>query len=137
MDGEIRSDFKSREPVVVEMEFNLLQPLPFLKIGFELHALTGGLVFQTFHNDREELLTGSGRDAAQVLQAIIPADLLNGGIYHVYPCVTIHGREWLVKNVEGPAINVVYDVPNTDYVVLGRPGEIAPLLTWQVVPARA
>ena len=136
-DGEIRSDFRSQEPVVVELEFRLPLPLPFLKIGFELHALTGGLVFQTFHNDREELLTGSGQGETQVLQAIIPADLLNGGIYHINPCVTIHGRGWLVRDLEGPAINVVYDVPNPDYVVLGRPGEIAPLLTWQVVPAPA
>jgi hypothetical protein len=109
--------------------------MPFLKIGFELHALTGGLVFQTFHNDREELLTETGRDA-HILQAVIPADLLNGGIYHIHPCATIHGRGWLLRDVEGPAINVLFDVPNPDYVVLGRPGEIAPLLVWQAPTAR-
>lgn len=130
-DGPVRSDFKSQEPVVVEFEFRLLRPLPFLKIGFELHALTGGIVFQTFHNDREELLTGAGQDGAQILQAVIPADLLNGGIYHIHPCATIHGRRWLVKDLEGPAINVLFDVPNPDYVVLKRPGEIAPLLVWR------
>ena len=136
VNGEIRSDFKSQEPVVVEFEFKLLRPMPFLKIGFELHALTGGLVFQTFHNDREELLTGGAQDGAQTLQAVIPADLLNGGIYHIHPCATIHRRGWLVKDLEGPAINVLFDVPNPDYVVLKRPGEIAPLLVWRASPPR-
>ncbi|HET6638431.1 MAG TPA: polysaccharide ABC transporter ATP-binding protein [Gemmatimonadota bacterium] len=135
IEGDIRADFKSQEPVVVEFEFKLRRPMPFLKIGFELHALTGGLVFQTFHNDREELLTETGRDA-HILQAVIPADLLNGGIYHIHPCATIHGRGWLLRDVEGPAINVLFDVPNPDYVVLGRPGEIAPLLVWQAPTAR-
>jgi lipopolysaccharide transport system ATP-binding protein len=136
VDGEIRSDFKSLEPVVVELEFKLLSPLPYLKVGFELHALTGGLVFQTFHNDREELLAGPDPEVPQILQAVIPAHLLNGGIYHIHPCATIHGRRWLVRDLEGPAINVLFDVPNPDYVVLERPGEIAPLLAWQSAPRR-
>lgn len=131
VDGEIRSDFRSEEPVVVEFEFKLRHSIPYLKIGFELHALTGGLVFQTFHNDREELLGGSETQSEQILQAVIPAHLLNGGIYHIHPCATIHGRRWLVRDLEGPAIHVVFDVPNPDYVVLERPGEIAPLLVWQ------
>ena len=135
IDGDVRSDFKSQEPVVVEFEFKLQQPMPYLKIGFELHALTGGLVFQTFHNDREELL-GEAGPHTQTLQAIIPPDLLNGGIYHVHPCATIHGRGWLLRDVEGPAINVLFDVPNPDYVVLSRPGEIAPLLVWQASTPR-
>ena len=120
---------------MVEFEFKLLRALPFLKVGFELHALTGGLVFQTFHNDREELLTGA-EDAVQILQAVIPGNLLNGGIYHIHPCATIHRRRWLVRDLEGPAIHVVFDVPNPDYVVLERPGDIAPLLLWQAAPPR-
>lgn len=134
-EGEIRSDFKSLEPVVVEIEFRLLRSIPYLKIGFELHTMTGGLVFQTFHNDREELLSGDGREEPQLLQAVIPADLLNGGIYHIHPCATIHGRRWLVRDLEGPAIHVVFDVPNPDYVVLERSGEIAPLLVWRSLTA--
>lgn len=120
---------------MVEFEFKLLRALPFLKIGFELHALTGGLVFLTFHNDREELLTGA-EDAVQILQAVIPGNLLNGGIYHIHPCATIHRRRWLVRDLEGPAIHVVFDVPNPDYVVLERPGDIAPLLLWRAAPPR-
>jgi lipopolysaccharide transport system ATP-binding protein len=130
--GRIRSDFTNSEPVIVEFEFSLLDRLPHLMIGFELKTASETTVFRSFHNDVNEVLTYRGDPGVRYrLRAVIPERLLNGGLYYINPCAGIHRKKWLVKDLRGLSLNVVFDVPNPDYVYgSSRPGCISPILEW-------
>lgn len=130
-EGAVRADFKNSEPLTVEIEFERAREIPYLKIGFEVRTPAGTPVFQSFHNDVEERLPAEPAPGREVLRAAIPAWILNGGAYEVCPCIGIHRERWLIRGDRGLTVNVVYDVPNPDYVVRDRPGHVAPLLEWR------
>ncbi len=131
--GAIRSDFTNAEPIAVEFDFCLRQRIPYLKIGFELKTLTENIVFQSFHNDVSEVLNPSKSGFHYRLRTVIPGGLLNGGLYYLYPCATIHGKKWIVRNTKSLSLKVIFDVPNRNYIYVDRPGFVSPILSWSEV----
>ncbi len=133
-DYQIRSEFLNSEPVIVEFGFSLQNQVPYLRIGFELKTASETTVFQTFHNDGSEVLTyRPDSNFRYRLRSVIPAGLLNGGMYHIDLCVGIYRRRWIIKDRRALSFNMVFDVPNPDYMVCDRPGGIAPILDWSEV----
>lgn len=129
--GRVRASFRSSESVIVEFEFSTRERIPFLKVGFELKTAAEEVVFQSFHNDAHEILSDEWRPGSPLrLRARIPGGLLNGGVYYVEPCASVHRQCWLLRGEGRIAITVAYDVPNPDYVISRRPGHVAPILEW-------
>ncbi len=133
LDGTVRSAFLSSAAIAIEMEFQLTDAIPFLRLGFELKSSDENTLFRAYHNDREETLDYDAHTHSYKLRAVVPPHLLNKGTYYVDPLVVIHRGDWIVKDTRGLAINITFDVPNRDYVVRQRPGVIAPVLHWYTV----
>lgn len=132
-EGNIRSTYLSSMPVIVEIEFQLSAPIDFLRVGFDLKSTDENSLFRTYHNDMRETLEYDNARSSYKLRGIIPSHLLNNGTYYIDPVVAIHRAGWVVNNTRGLTVNIVYDVPNRDYVVKQRPGVIAPVLEWHTV----
>jgi lipopolysaccharide transport system ATP-binding protein len=132
-DGRVRGDFRSAETIVVEFDFTRSESVEFLRIGFELVSARGAVVFRTFHNDLSEMLPRDPTGEVERLQAMIPAGLLNGGVYQIRPCVRRHrrGSPWILRDAPGPSVHVMLNVPNPDYVASKRVGVVAPMIEWK------
>jgi lipopolysaccharide transport system ATP-binding protein len=136
-DETTRREFGSNEPVIVEFEFTLSEHINDLKVGFEVTDSTGALVFQTFSNDVAERLPRQPTSMRRYrLCCTIPSGLLNGGRHFLTPCIGVHRRDWMFKDVAGPSIDIVFDVPNPGIVIGRRPGVVAPQLEWSLAGAK-
>jgi len=134
-DEQVRADFTNSEPIIVELEFFLKEQLQYLMIGFELKNALETVILRSFHNDLTEVLTYRPDPTYRYrLRSVIPARMLNGGLFSIEPCVGIHRKTWVVKDLKALSINVIFDVPNPDYVYgASRPGCISPILEWHDV----
>lgn len=135
-EGARRGDFRSSEPIVVEMEFTRHEHRPGLRIGFEVVTGKGTMAFRTLHNDREEILSPETLGERERIRAVIPPGLLNEGAYHIHPCVSTSevGRWWLFRELPGPTVHVFFDVPNPQFRGSNRPGAVAPVIRWESAP---
>lgn len=131
--GNLCSQFLSTAPVHIEIDFKLKEPIPFLRVGFEMKSTDDVTMFRAYHNDSAETVTYDAPDHLYRVRAVIPPHLLNQGTYTIDPLLVIHRGAWIVKDVRGLLFHVTFDVPNRDYVVRNRPGVIAPILDWQSV----
>jgi hypothetical protein len=132
-DGRIRGDFRSAEEIVVEFDFTRLEPVDYLRIGFDLVTTRGAIVFRTFHNDLAEPLRDDCFGSLERLQATVPAGLLTGGVYQIRPCIRRQrrGSDWILHDVAGPSIHVMLNIPNPDYADSERAGVVTPLIEWR------
>jgi lipopolysaccharide transport system ATP-binding protein len=131
--GQPCAQFLSSAPVFVEIEFALREPLPYLRVGLELTSPDGVSLFRAYHNDTAEIVSYDPALETYRVRAVLPPHLLNNGTYLIDPLAAIHRGDWLLRDVRGLQIHVVFDVPNRDYVIGSRPGVIAPILDWQTV----
>jgi lipopolysaccharide transport system ATP-binding protein len=135
---QVRADFTNSEPIIVELEFFLKEQIQYLMIGFELKNALETVILRSFHNDLREVLTYRSDSTYRYrLRSVIPARMLNGGLFSIEPCVGIHRKTWFIRDLKALSINVIFDVPNPDYVYgASRPGCISPILEWHDVSER-
>lgn len=133
-DGRIRSEFTNFEPIIVEIEFSLLERLPYLKVGLEVKTPVESVVFTSFHNDVNEVLSYRDDTSHRYrLRAVIPEKLLNNGLYYIDPLAGVHRQKWLVKDKRGLSVSVVFCISNPEYVGSKRSGCVAPALDWSEI----
>ncbi len=132
-DDHIRSTYLSSMPIIVEMEFQMTEPINFLRVGFELKSSDESSMVRAYHNDAAETLEYDSQRQTYKIRGVVPSRLLNSGTYYVDPLVSIHRGGWIVNNTRGLTFNVVFDIPNRDFIVKQRPGIIAPILEWHTV----
>lgn len=132
-EGRVRGAFRSAESVIVEFDFTRFERVDHLRIGFDLVSPRGTVIFRTFHNDLSEVLSGDPPGTPERLQAVIPAALLGSGVFQIRPCVREQrrGSAWILRDLPGPSMNVIFSVPNPDYVTSKRAGLVAPLIEWR------
>ncbi len=132
-DGNLASQFISSAPVGVELECEFEEPMPGLKLGFELKTSDDLVIFRSFYNDRTDSYgfdPGTGKKIVR-FRTTIPAGWLNNGTYYVDPVAHMYRRDKLISGVRGVNIDVILDIPNRSYVVKNRGGLLAPMLDWQ------
>jgi lipopolysaccharide transport system ATP-binding protein len=131
--GRVRGDFRSAESILVEFDFTRLEPIEYLRIGFDLVSPRGAVVFRTFHNDLGEMLQVEPTGEVERLQAIIPGGMLNGGVFQIRPCIRRQrrGADWIVHDLPGPSVHVMLNIPNPDYAASERAGIVAPMIEWR------
>ncbi len=81
--GHVADTMRSTEPVTIEVEYELTQPLQGLRVGVYLMTMRGEFVFTSFDTDEPEQYARFGTRPAghYVSRSQIPANFLNGGQY--------------------------------------------------------
>ena len=131
--GQVRSEFSNQEPIIIEIDVDIREWIPDLKVGFELEGELGTAVFTTFHNDIHDLLDQKGfKEGFYKFETIIPNRLLTSNTYFVSPCAGIHRRRWIFRGEKVVQFKVQFQIDNPTFLVENRPGIIGPLLEWKV-----
>jgi hypothetical protein len=115
----------------VKYQYELPKKLRGLRIGFDLMAQDGTVLWRSFDDDRE------GMDIREngLYSAIckIPKNILRPGQYIILVRIGIHNIRW----ISGDEHTMSFTVANTQgtnksYVDSYRPGVIMPLLDWRI-----
>lgn len=132
--GEVSRICSSRQPITIEIEFDLQTLHSSLVVGFELIHRDGVVIFKTSHNDRAEQEWPTMHLGRNRLRCRIPEGLLNAGIYYVAPKAHLHGFAWLLKGDAEVSFEVLLDHSASPFWNLGggevNTGVIAPCLPW-------
>ena len=83
--GDVSDTMRSTEPITVELEYRLDEPIQGLRLGIYLQTVRGEIVFTSFDTDSpEQYERYATRPAGHFISRCqIPADLLNEGQYVV------------------------------------------------------
>ncbi|MEW5676307.1 ABC transporter ATP-binding protein [Flavobacterium enshiense] len=124
-------NFVSDEDVLVEYEFEVLNRIKGLRVGFDLIDLSSDhVVFRTFHDDTSDDIqyTDSG-----VYKAIgkIPSNFLRSGLYSIRIAIGIHAVRWIANSNDLGVNFLVYNSKGVNKAYKdNRPGLIMPEITW-------
>lgn len=130
---EPRTTYFSSKPFFVTLEFELSVVNPSLNIGVELATVDGLVVFfSSFRDVSDETLPRlvPGKNA---LRCEIPADLLNSGRYVINLRISLHTVRWIVYEDAVLHFDVMADHGESLFLSAGRPGVIAPAISWKAV----
>jgi lipopolysaccharide transport system ATP-binding protein len=128
-------DFFTHLPFDVEMTYELTVAERNLRVGFDLIANDGALLFRAFDDDmrRQERRLGVFTSRCRV-----PGNLLMPGDYVVSPSIGIDPDRWIVhKDVSIGVQFMQIDGVNMTYMdTYRRPGYLMPELDWSVGPQK-
>lgn len=129
--NEAGGDLFTHLPVCVEMAYELKIPERNLRIGLDLHASDGALLFRSFDDDIERRDRASGIFTSRCQ---IPGNLLMPGDYVISPSIGIDPDRWIVHRDVSIGVQVVQvaGVNMTYMDTYRRPGYLMPELEWSV-----
>jgi lipopolysaccharide transport system ATP-binding protein len=137
--GEIKTVYRSSQPIIIEIEFELFYEHNALFIGFDLINQSGVIVLRSCHNHRNGADCPKTTRGLNRFQCIIPAGMLNNGVYFVAPRIGLNFIKWIVFNEAEVGFEVQMDhYPSRFWNashVMAFPGVIAPCLSWHRVDA--
>jgi lipopolysaccharide transport system ATP-binding protein len=121
----------------VQIEGEVHQFNPALKIGYAIYSEEGFPMYQSYHTDRPEAEWPRLTSGKWVLRGRIPAKILNEGAYRIELMGSLHNIQWLI-GPKGRAPEVILRVErglsNSPYWTNRRPGVIAPMIDWSAQP---
>jgi lipopolysaccharide transport system ATP-binding protein len=127
--GEIASVLDVRKPFWVEIEYDVVDRLPFCRVGIGISTVDGIKVFATYDADREEY-AGPREPGRFVSKCEIPAHLLSPGRFVLSSAAGITG----VKNLVLLENVLSFDIEDTgaagSHMISKRQGIIRPKLRW-------
>ena len=133
-EGSTRGPFHSREPIIVEIDVEVVRPNAAYQVGFDLLS-GGGLAWRSWHTDGSPDEWPELRPGRTTLRCVIPAGLLNEGSYAVAPRADVYRSHWIVKGDDAVWFEVVKDHSDSPFFWVRSPGPVAPVLEWQAVDA--
>ena len=128
------------EPVFVEIEAQIEDYDPQLRVGFAVHAETGELLYWSEYTDGAAHEWPRLSAGGNLLRAELPRALLNEGSYRVSLLAGIDEGDWLIHpGAGGPSIDVEIrgGFGASPRWTGRRPGLIAPLACWVRLPGPA
>ncbi len=135
--GHVVDTVRSIEPVQIEMEYELAEPVQGLRVGVFLNTARGEPVMTSFDTDAPEMFEAhAARPAGRYTsRCTIPADFLNDGRY----TIGVNASAYRVKRYfqDEQALSFSVDAtgaPGSQWIE-HRPGFVRPRLAWEVVPA--
>jgi lipopolysaccharide transport system ATP-binding protein len=126
-----RTDVVSGKPVVLEVDYEVLQEATGFHLSLELRDAEGLLLFESLHNGDEPEVprTAPGR---YVSRATIPADFLAATAYELALDASIPGvRHCLPRTIRIPLTVEAVGLVNRAYPGYRTPARLAPLLEWR------
>jgi lipopolysaccharide transport system ATP-binding protein len=132
--GRAGGTYSTRLDLTIEMDFETATVSDGLCIGFDVVNAQGMTVFRTYQNDQARERWPLIQPGRNRLRCVVPAGLLNGGVYLISPRVGIHHVEWMVQLDNVLQFEMVLDHgvsplwnSQSDQ---NRPGATAPVLRW-------
>ncbi len=136
-DGRAGGSYSTRLDLNIEMEFETATVSEGLCVGFDVVNAQGLTVFRTFQNDQARESWPVIQPGRNRLRCVVPAGLLNGGVYLISPRVGIHYVDWKVQLDNVLQFEMVLDhgvSPLWNSLSdKNRPGVTAPVLRWTSV----
>lgn len=132
--GKVADSVQSRQPLQIEIEYELKQPIQGLRVGVYLQTIRGETIFTSFDTDEPKQYDKYGTRAPghYVSQALLPAHFLNEGQY----VLGINASSFRVRRYfqEERALAFTVDAmgaPGMQWPEL-RQGPVRPLLEWSI-----
>jgi len=133
--GSNGSVLPSKHDVVVDMEFHAEQLHQGLCVGFDLTNSEGVTVLRSYQTDGASENWPAVRVGGNHWRCVIPAGLLNGGVYFLCPRIGIHNVSWIVSIDGAVEFELMLDHGVSPFwnslSGSNRPGLVAPILQWQ------
>jgi lipopolysaccharide transport system ATP-binding protein len=132
--GKVVDTVRSTEPVQVEMEYELSQPLTGLRVGLYFNSTRGEPIFTSFDLDDPTHFekTSSRREGRYISTATVPANFFNEGRV----VIGVNASSYRIKRYFQDEQALVFSVdatgaPGTHWSEV-RMGPIRPLLEWKI-----
>jgi hypothetical protein len=133
-DGRMEGIYSTRLDLTIELEFEVTAVREGLCIGFDLVNAQGATVFRTYQNDQAHEFWPAIERGRNRLKCVVPAGLLNGGVYLISPRVGVHHVEWMIQLDHVLQFELVLDHGKSplwnSQSNQNRPGVTAPILRW-------
>ena len=132
--GTIVDTVRSTEPVTIELEYRLEEPITGLRAGLYLMSMRGELIFTTFDTDSPALFEQYGERPAgrYISRCTIPPDTLNEGRY----AVGVNASSFRVKRYFHDERALAFTVDPTGAPGMHWPekrlGMVRPRLGWEI-----
>jgi lipopolysaccharide transport system ATP-binding protein len=137
--GKVVDAVQSRQPLQIEIEYELVKPLKGLRVGFYLQTIRGETVFTSFDTDEPEKFDRYAvRDSGHYLSRTkVPAHFLNEGQY----VLGLNASSFRVKRYfqEERALAFTVDAMGAPGMQWPEPrqGPVRPMLEWQIEQTEA
>ncbi len=130
----LSGDVPNSEGFGVLIEGNCGIPSGNLTVGFAIYALSGDLLFWSYHTDVTEREWPPLHIGLNRLVGWVPPHLLNEGTYRIELISGLHFQEWLTQpGVNAPMLNLSIrgGLSESPYWMMARPGLLGPVLKFQ------
>ena len=121
----------------VEVEAEIADYDPALKVGYVLYSQDGTPIYQSHHTDRAETEWPALSSGHYVFRSRIPARFLNEGTYRIDLEAGLHSRQTLLesgKNSPSIFLTIRGGLSDSPYWMEKRPGILGPVMEWTVRP---
>ena len=136
---QLNGIYSSSQTVAVEMDLETTGALDTLDIGFDLMTAEGVEVLSALRPRSDDTVVGSPQAGLRRVRCVLPAGLLNAGVYQVSPWVRDGGNHWIINQDTSVSFEIILDHGVSAYWnsldASSRPGLIAPILDWKTAPA--
>jgi|HubBroStandDraft_6_1064221.scaffolds.fasta_scaffold77290_1 lipopolysaccharide transport system ATP-binding protein len=125
--------FVSHEPVAVELEYEILEPVSGLRVGFDLINTEESILFRTWEDDDPTLPLVPWTPGRYRSVGLIPANFLRPGMYLVSPVVGIY---YVRSVLDSLAVKIPFSIKNmvgvgSHYTSDQRPGTLMLQMAWE------
>jgi lipopolysaccharide transport system ATP-binding protein len=133
--GSNGSVLPSKRDLSIDVEFVAEQQHQGLCVGFDLTNSEGVTVLRSYQTDGTPESWPAVRIGTNHWRCVIPAGLLNGGVYFVCPRIGIHNVSWIVNLESSVEFELMLDHGVSPFwnslSGSNRPGLVAPILQWR------
>ncbi|OQY31703.1 MAG: hypothetical protein B6I38_05450 [Anaerolineaceae bacterium 4572_5.1] len=132
--GQVVDVMRSTEPITIEIEYALDNPIQALRVGIYLRDMQGVYVFTSFDTDSPaEYESMATRPAGHYIsRCVIPADTLNEGRYALGTNASIYRNKRFFQDLRALVFNVDgLGAPGKQWAERRR-GVIRPRLNWDI-----
>jgi len=132
--GKVAESVQSRQPLEIEIEYELKQPIQGLRVGVYLQTIRGETIFTSFDTDEPKQYDKFATRAAghYLSRAVLPANFLNEGQY----VLGINASSFRVRRYfqEERALAFMVDAMGAPGMQWPEPrqGPLRPLLDWDI-----
>ncbi|MBI1856465.1 MAG: ABC transporter ATP-binding protein [Chloroflexi bacterium] len=132
--GKVVDTVRSIEPVTLEWEYQLDEPLTGLRVGLYLSTMRGEYIFTAFDTDdaKQYEQFGARKAGRYISRCAIPADFFNEGRYSLGVNASSFGVRRYFMDENALSFNVdVTGAPGTQWPEM-RQGPVRPRLDWKI-----
>jgi lipopolysaccharide transport system ATP-binding protein len=133
-DFSSENNFYTNKDIFITIEYEVINDILGLRIGFDLVDLaTGVVIFRSFQDDLERAIQKVSK-GIYTIRTIIPKNFLKNGIFGIKLAIGIHNIRWIVFDDN---LMMRFNITNVDGLnsafTDSRPGFIMPQLDWQIL----